>query len=582
MAIEPELSRVEQDRLSNVILENAARSRETLRLFRAQGHQEGIFSSTASELLVQGGNRAGKSLCVAAEFASACTGIPIIGSNGKHLAYKYPTDRPLTCWIIGFGSNHCGDTIHRLLFRRDPNLRMLRDEEGNWKIYNPWLDPEKKLYKETRMAPPLIPPRMINEWGWQNKSIRHFDVCRLKPRPGFGKGSPGTSIHYFTSKAEVKMGDPVDLIWIDERIQFSNHYTEWQARISDRGGRIIWSVWPGNVNDALTTLIKRTTSGDPDAERVLIRHSDNRFISPEQRKKNVRAWRAQGGDEEVRSRDEGEMVFGKYRMYPAFSEQIHATPSKVEVEWDAVDREIAKTGGTIPKNGKWSRHIVIDPGHAHPGVLFVAVPPPDLTLESGPVAVVYDCLHMPMTDANAMARAIQVRSGGIPYETFIIDSHAARHTPMGFSKTVRTQYAEQFSNHRMASRLTGSDFQLASDDLDGGCNMVRNWLTVGNNGRPRLRYTRNCSEFEDQMTRYQKTVGSAGVSIDKPAARQVDPLCDCVRYFCCADPQYRTPQKVSGQPSPHYLYFKGQWQREGAPKRKSNSVNLGPYTGDPT
>ena len=558
------------------ISERARRRYETLRMFRPLPHQERVFKSTASELVVRGGNRSGKTVCTSAEIGSAATGTDLHDHKGKLIPFKYPKDRPLTIWLIGYGENHIGDTFHRLLFRRNPEMRMIRDLETDmWRAYRPWSKADSSRLNDSRMAPPIIPARIIENWAWKDKSKRHFNICRLKPRAEFGKDSPGTVIHAFTSKGEPKMGDPVDIVWIDERIMFAQHYTEWQARIADRNGRIIWSVWPGNVNEALSRLIDRAQDEkEKDVEEVVLRHSENVFITKKQREKVIRSWLSQGGEEEVRSRNEGELVYGKQRVYPTFSDKLHRTPPMESDDDDKIDKAIRKNQGKVPKD--WMRVMVLDPGHAHPGMLFLAVPPPSLCPDKECHAVVYDETYAPDSDADRQVTLSMDKFSGVTFETFFIDSHAARHTPMGFNKTVREQYTDTFRRHNVQSRTTGNSFRLASDDVDAGISLVRQMLAMQAHGRPRLRcipeYTPN---FNRQMVRYQKRISPQGHVEDKPAARQIDPMCDCVRYFACAQPTYKKPPGSTIAGSSQYRYFQSMWRPSGEKKDKAIYAGAG-------
>ena len=139
--------------------------------------------------------------------------------------------------------------------------------------------------------------------------------------------------------------------------------------------------------------------------------------------------------------------------------------------------------------------------------------------------MVYDETYAPDSDADRQVTLSMDKFSGVTFETFFIDSHAARHTPMGFNKTVRAQYTDTFRRHNVQSRTTGNSFRLASDDVDAGISLVRQMLAMQANGRPRLRcipeYTPN---FTRQMGRYQKRISPQGHVEDKPAARQIDPM----------------------------------------------------------
>lgn len=571
-----DLTKSELERYERALGELHRRKMDALRLFRALPHQEKFFSSTASELLLKGGNRAGKTMCAAAMCASAATGIPVLDYDGKPFPYTFPTDRPLLIWLVGYGAAHIGDTFHRMLFKPNPELKMIRDAQtGEFRPYRPWDPGDVKRKKEATMMPPLIPTRMIAEdgWAWESKGINHFSQVTLKPRPEFGdEYSQGTVIKAWTSKGEPKMGDPVDLIWIDERIAYSRHYSEWQARISDRKGRIIWSLWPGHANDAIWDIVKRAKDQEdrkrPDVEVVTLSFSENPFIDAEEKRKRLESW----DDATRKSRDQGELVSGKSRVYPNFNKIIHMTPSQSPDTDDEIDKAIRENGGRVP--GHWRKDLILDPGHSHPGVLFVAIPPTSGKIRKT-VGVVYDEIYLPNSSAEQIAIEICKKNRGVFLQSMICDVNAGRQTPMGFSKTIAQNYSEKFGEKGIRCVQTSNHFVWGSDDLLAGLEAVREYLTLMYNGRPRLRYIEgSCPYFAHQMEIYRKGQDGHGHTVDKPAPRQVDPLCDCIRYWAAASLEYLPPPHgQKAEPSPQYKYFKQQWETR---EKKKGSIHLGP------
>ncbi len=101
-------------RFYDIAAENKRREGEALRLWRPMPTQLPFLMSDATERIVRGGNRGGKTILASAEVASAATGIPLIGLDGKELPYRYPK-RPLTIWIIGFDQKHIA-RIYKFLF----------------------------------------------------------------------------------------------------------------------------------------------------------------------------------------------------------------------------------------------------------------------------------------------------------------------------------------------------------------------------------------------------------------------------------------------------------------------------------
>lgn len=552
-------------RLANVSAEKSRRQQEALRLYRPMNSQIDFHESCASERIVRGGNRSGKSMSAFAETASAATGIPITGPNGAPLPSKYPTDRPLLIWVIGYDQRHIGGTVYRMLFNPGA-FRIIKDlKTEEWRVWRPWEKEDQDREDECKDAPPLIPKRLINPqgWAWENKSERVFTVCRLRN---------GTEIHAFSSKAEPKQGDPVDLIHIDEDIEYSKHVAEWQARLSDRKGKLIWSVWPHSKNDALIQMSERATEQNnldsPDVHEIVLKFSDNPYIDQDEKRKRIEAWQKKGADE-VRARDQGEFVLDTMLMYPNFNIDDHGTPMEDPSQDDYIDDLLRQTNGEPPKD--WTRYLVLDPGHAVNAVLFAAVPPPSHLYP--PMVVIYDELYLRQIDAYTVAEEVQKKAKGKIFESFMIDNRAGRQTPMGFNKTVKQQYSDAFSKKRLQSRQTGSQFLSGSDNVAAGVGLVREWLHIYPGKRSRLRVVRNKTPWlQREFVLYRKRMTRDEVH-DEPVSKN-DHLMDCLRYLASYNPQYHKPEKMPDQWSAAYTAFKD-WHKARERQNETDYVNLG-------
>jgi hypothetical protein len=580
------VSRQKAERLTQLAAQSAERRMEALKLYRPLPTQEPVFTSQARELLLRGGNRSGKSTTAGLFVASIATSEPVMTREGTPFPPLLANgDHPKTIWVIGYGEKHIGQTLYRILFR--PGLfKIIKDREtGEFRSWRPWESWDKRHEHLTKPSPPAIPRRLIDPkgWSWKDKAKRHFEVCRLRN---------GTEIYAFTSIGEPKMGDPVDLIWIDERIRFPKHYGEWQARIADRRGRIVWSAWPGYSNTALYELHRRCTEerlrveksraenplsvDQPDAEEICLYFSTNPFIDEESKRKALKGWT----DEKERlSRDRGDFIQSSTRIYPSFGPEIHNTPPDNSNLDDNVDLALRSNGMEPPSD--WRLDLVIDPGHTHPGALLVAIPPP--YLQSRCVGVVFDEFYIPGTDASVMARLLAPKLQGRSFESFIIDFRAGRMTPMGHSETIMQHYAAAFKKFNLHSAATGHHFRWSSDNLEGDIAATRELLHVSDSGRPYLRYIRSrCDNFERQMESYVKKEGTQGFVEDKPASSQVDCLCDCLRYWVGAKLSWRMPEPPKPPPSADYLYFRDVWKKEeeDATLKRDGSICLG--AGEPT
>ena len=177
------------------------------------------------EILFRGGNRAGKSIWAAAEFAAAALGLPLLDMDGKPMPLKYPKP-PLTMWVIGFDLKHIGQTIYRLLFLPGcgGDIKVLPDGKGGYRIYNPADPADLARADEAELSEPFIPARFVDQdsWDWDKKAGNLFHSVRLKN---------GTKIFAFASTGNIKQGDAVDVVWIDEDIEYPEYVYDWRMQI---------------------------------------------------------------------------------------------------------------------------------------------------------------------------------------------------------------------------------------------------------------------------------------------------------------------------------------------------------------
>lgn len=529
-------------RESSAAREIFARNFEALKMFVAMPHQDEFFKCKSTEVLARGGNRSGKSTVAAVRFAATALDRPVILSNGDSCDQRlsWQKDRPLLMWVIGYQDNHIGQTIYRLLFRGGL-FKIIRDQNtGVWRAYRPWDPLDQERMQEVKPSPPLIPARYIKPgrdgWSFKNKGAREFEVCRLLN---------GTEIYAFPSTGEPKAGDPVDEIWIDESIKYPQHIAEWQARLSDRRGRLLWSSWPAQSNAGLRRMSDRAKEYEeleeesPPVREFVFRFSDNPFISAEAKKERLEAW----DEDERRARDLGEFVTDQLLVYPRFNKLMHCAYTDDESEDDALARVLRSRNGEPPDD--WTRELILDPGTSRPAVLMCAVPPPSF----GDFVVPYDEVYIPRLDADQLADKVRVKSEGYVFERFIIDGHAARTKPMGFGVTIGSNYQRAFEVRGLRSRKTGSNFTPGSDDVLGRIGMVQSWLNIRSDGTTKLRIvTHRCQNLVEQFQSYYKTQHGDIVD-EKPAARQKNDVITCLEYWASRLPEYvaveNRPRKIS-------------------------------------
>lgn len=526
-----------------VLQELLRREHDGLRLYRPLPQQVAAVQTKASEVCVRGGNRSGKSLLCAAIVASAARREPIIGPDDKPLPHNFPTNRPMLIWVIGYGEDHIGDTMYRLLFEPG-QFKIIKDlKTGRVRAWRPWDTTDRARESECLFPGPLIPENLIKDMAWGSKAKKQFEHCQL---------TNGTIIKAYTSGGHVKMGDPVDLIWVDEDIEYPKYVSEWQARLSDKKGRFFWSAWPWTDNYALVRMSQRAADQrnreNPDVVEVVLSFRENPYIDEDEKRKRVEGWSA-FSDDEVRSRADGEFQHGTSLMYPNFSLGVHGCPRSLAKE-DAVDVALKSRGFEPPDN--WTRYLVMDPGHAVTAILFFAIPPSDF----GDFVVLYDELYLIAHDAFQTAIRIKEKVNGKVFEAFLGDGQQLRQSITGVGRTFAQQYELALAKEDLRSVQTAGRFRLTDNTIDAGIVAVRNWLTVRPDGTAKLRVVQHkCKKFLDEIQLYKKHF-EKDEARDRPASGQKDHAMDALRYGAMHGlPYVPPPAVIDFYPSPALQAF---------------------------
>lgn len=522
-------------------VEAQRRARELLTCFRPSTQQQKIFESKASELLVFGGKRAGKSVGVSAAFASRVLGMPVTFQDGTVYPPNFPApapDYPRIYWIIGWDTKHIGQTIYRLLFKpgQGGTYRVIPDENtGEWITYNR-ADPEHaKRIKESKLAEPLIPERYLdggyNEaFEWEDKKACQFNSCRLKN---------GATIYAYPSSARnPKQGDAVSGIWIDEDIQDPGHLKEWQDRLTDEEGWFMWSVWPHMKNEALLDLMNRAEidemSDEPQIEKIQLVMTDNPFLTDKGKGQSLGRM---DSEEEVARRNRGELLTDALSMYQ-FNATIHQIQRPIpgqkvhHIYADAHKMlvEIYMTTGKFPED--WTRYLVIDPSNTRTACGSFVVPPPIYdSVSFGHLCVMEWEFIARRYSANQLAEGLKPKMGPRRYEGFIMDYRAGRQTHAGREDNTFQLYTDAMQKAGLQSRLSGSGFIPGCDVPPQRYAAVRSMLQVDRqSGMPQLLVVEElCPETKKEFAKYRKKTETRGESMDSVLDVPNNPrLFDCM------------------------------------------------------
>jgi hypothetical protein len=533
----------------------ARRQVDALELFRPTEYQERVVQTSASEILVQGGTRSGKSTIVAAMIASYVRNKPLVFADGTrwHIREKAWRHRPVRVWLIGLQLSHVGQTIYRLLCSPGA-FDLVRDKQtGQLRAWQPGriagdedLDPSERI-----PAPPLIPPDEILDETWENKAEHKFTSMTF---------ADGSQAFAFPSTGDVKRGDPVNVIWIDEEIRFSTHYAEWQSRISDYKGRIFWTSWPDVDTPALLRLHDRAVQQErevreglrakADVQRFIFRGSDSPFVDSEEKRKRAEGWT----EDERLARDFGEFPTGSILAYPEFNKELHSAEySEQSPLDDRVSQTIRNLNGNVPPD--WTVELILDPGTTKPALIWGAIPTPDFWDNGEPYYVVYKELAVPRIDAREMAQRVKFADPGRVYNRWVIDAKAGAQTPMGFAWKVSQQYEKEFRDAGLRNQVAGTTFLPSESVWIVRSMKLRAWMRGRTCGRPQLRvYAPGCPTLIRQLEQVRKSISREEVK-DKLADGQVHDVLDTLEYWAGSDPRFNFPAQVVSHHSPGLQMF---------------------------
>lgn len=551
-------SRSQLEVLSNL----KARRMDGLRMLRVTREQADILRDPCSEILITGSNRGGKTLLAAARFASIVRNVPIMTMDGEEIHCRLPhqMDRALLTWVIGDHLKHIGQTIYRVLFK--PGLfSMVKDKRtGWWRAWNPVLFQEDKTCKRSdrKPAPPLIPgfnimreidpASDILDVAWYHANLYQFESVTLKN---------GTQIFAYANSSEVKQGDPVDEIWMDENLVYDEYYDEYAMRLLDNAGRMCWSTISRDESAAFCQVDDRAAMQEQEVARnerlpedVTTRThrvtlAKNPFIGE---KEKAEANERMSGERAQLVRIQGVRSDRVIAIYSEFSSDFHCVEYADKSMNDAVTEALANNNWEPPEN--WTREIIVDPGTVKPAVLFGTIPPQEMWDHNEPYLILYNEIFIRRLDAYMMAAKIAEMQHNTMFERMIIDGQAARQTPMGFSFTIGRQYETAFESKKIISISSGgiAHFIPGDPDFKQRSTLVRTALRMRQCGRPQLRIiTSRCPETVKQMTRNRRKTDNQGNPLEDPADKQVDDLRCCVEYWLSRHPTYVEPPQSADQ-----------------------------------
>lgn len=549
------------------IQELADRKHMALKVFRPLPHQETVFEMPRPKyMLVSGGNRAGKTLTLAVLLAAIMTDTPVVMGDGRKINLRMPWQqgKPLRVWMVCIDWNHVGETIHPMLFKPGSFKVCIDPETKKLRPFKPDEDEPRGI--QPKDSPALIPGRYIQagSFAWNDKKKNEFSrVSIVDPKTG----NLLAEVSVFTSMGNAPQGKAVDLVFIDEQLERADFINEMIMRTADRRGGIVWASWNREDSDELAQfnqmLDREIENKTGLAKRIMLAMSDNAYLGSRTIQETLAGC---SSDAERLARDKGIAPSERLRMYPLFNTDIHKAIIDGPEE-DDVSRAIRANGNMPPK--EWTRVLTLDPGSSHPAVLLCAVPPPEM----GEYFIPYQEFCPENTDAIQLATMIKESTRGQQFYRFIIDDHAGRKTPEGFSMRVRDAYIQAFKKVGLRCSSTGHHFLKGSDDVGGRQMHLQAVMHIGTRGLPKLRViTGNCPNLCKQLKKVKKKLVQKEVVEERKARGQHD-LVDCLEYYIASKPSFVVVNNTTEEVSAAYKRYMKRFGNQ----EKQESIQIGTH-----
>lgn len=578
-------------RFLHAVAELKTTNEDGLLLFRPTRVQEVALRRMAQqsirEVLVDGGNRSGKTTLAAVFFASFIRNEPIRTWDGDliHCRPQTKLNRPVTAWVIGDHLKHIGMTIYRLLLHpspSDPVFFMVKDQvTGAMRAWSPERYPDDwDRVQEQVPSPPLIPAHVLDgepEWAPGRKTANEFRSFTLKNK---------SAVFAFASSGEVKQGDSCDLIWNDENIVNKWYYEEWKMRLKTRSGMIMWSTIPRDSCFKFAEVASRLDDEQEDIDKgdstederfglhITMTMLESPFIPQSEKDLALKT---------MSDRDQLVRIYGKtssrvIAVYQEYEPTTHCV-------WYGDDRDdrvaqMLQDNNWIPPK-EWTRELILDPGTQKPAILLGAVPPPELWDEGEPYYVVYREIFIPRASPMQLADEVMKTEMGYEFERFIIDGHAGRQIPMGFVEKVEYQYSKAFMKRDLKSRQTSFGFTIGDDNFARRSNMVKHAMRMRPCRRPQLRILNQaCPKLIKQLQTNVRKTTPDGEPTEEAANNQVDDLRVSLEYWISRKPTFvsRIDHIAIDKPDectdPAYLAWKKRKQEAERSRRVAGSETI--------
>jgi len=525
-ARKPQEQQLTPERLRTILTQLHEKHMDALTMYQSLPEGERFHACSAKWRLAYGGNRSGKTNCVAAEFARA-----VLGCDPYD---KYPATSG-NALIVGMDADHL--SLQWKKVAEEGCFYIIRDEHTRlWRAVRPHPDDPTRLddydeaYREQwKPAPPLIP--------WHGK---HKRVTKIAWED-YGKGVPrlvkfdtGWTSLWRSSEGKPPKGHHWNVFWPDEDLQNDDFWEEGNRGLVGLNEppkwlpKGIWSASEQGSNTKLLSLIEQAEAGSDNVKSFFFVVDNNPYVPEAER----RAWYESMTEDEREYRYHGRPVARGRSVYPMYQPQtIHGCePTDVPVES--------------------TRYLYVDPANTLAGTLMLAVDKQERH------RWVYNCFVIKLLKGRTVqdwAAEVADRSGGIAYQAAVIDQQAGKCRQYGGDISTASLWWQALMDAGVKvldfGGLAGSGFFAGCNDVAARQIALQNWLLPRPSGDfaglPLAQVVRGLSPELDAQIQHARMLSvkpnQRTKRIEK-RAELVEDLLDCFEYAAAHDPGYVPPR----------------------------------------